>query len=170
MNQLNEVRDKLLLLDQSNVCFIFEALLLKAENCQNNEILDAMASYLIFKIKNDHCLVKKLKVALLCGNPLLVSLLLSKGVRLDDPEWKGTSPAVYVFKSANISCRKEILTLLIKHNLKTNLRIESGRNILHIYIDEYVQSQDADAVEIAKILIDSGISVNETMTTYRIRH
>lgn len=100
-----------------------------------------------------------LKIALIKGDLQRAESLLKNGTSLEGSEWKDYSPACFAF--CNINNRKIMLELLIKYGLNVNFKNKNGLNILHHFITYSSDKNDEDAVEIAKILIDSGISVNE---------
>lgn len=153
------------LLNHPNKSYVVEFLLSKATSCKNSKILDLFVIFFrnlnFFEFRKKINLEKHLKIALLKGNVPLTEILLIKGAKLKGREWKGESLACYVFGRKNIDTRKDLLTLLLKYGLDTRVRDRYKKNLLQQFVSErFVEKNDCDAVKIAEILIDSGISVN----------
>lgn len=101
-----------------------------------------------------------LEVALAEGSLRRIETLLKKGAKLTGPQWRDRSPAELVFRRHNIVNRKKILQLLVEYGLDLKFRNEHGTNLLHSFADS-VKKSDPDAVEIAKILLDAGVPLDE---------
>lgn len=71
------------------------------------------------------------------------------------------SPATYALCRVNINNRKKMLKLLIQYGLNTKSRKNDGQNLLDHFISNDLEESDDEAVEIAEILLNSGISVND---------
>lgn len=100
-----------------------------------------------------------LETALIQSDTKSADLILRLGEKFEGPEWNGFSPGDYIFIRENIRHRKEMLMLLVKYGL-TEFRNDSGENLLHV-LAATTDEEDFDAVEIAEILIDSGLNINE---------
>lgn len=96
-----------------------------------------------------------LKMALTDGNVSYSKFLLKNGAKLRGP--------MTCILSAPKCKQKELLQLLIKHGLDLNYRNKDGGNYLHLTISNAVSQQtlDIEVVEIAKILLNNGISVKD---------
>lgn len=105
--------------------------------------------------------LRPLQTALIQGKIELVESLLINGEKLEGPEWYVDSLVRCAFARENIEIRKDLLMLLLKYGLDTKFHNLEGQNILTIFISYFVIDEDHDVVEIAEILIKSGISVNE---------
>lgn len=101
-----------------------------------------------------------LQVALEHGNIKCIELLLKNGAELEGPQWKGCSPAEFVFCFTPTNVRVELLQLLIKYGLKIDYRNCWEQNLLHLLAD-YVQSDDTSTKKLAEILLDSGVPIDE---------
>lgn len=114
----------------------------------------------IIKILKKHManFADPLKMALYCGNLQSVELFLKNGAKLSDPEWS----MEHIFSKKTVDSRKKILELLLEYGQVdiASLKNYRGENLLHI-LCKNVQKNDEDAVEIAKILINAGVSVDE---------
>lgn len=104
--------------------------------------------------------VEPLEMALVQGDLQLIESLLKNGakhrLKFD------YSPAEYIFRQPNISIRKDILLLLLKNGFDPNFEStgeNEGENALDL-LTRIVHEDDFDAVELAKILINSGASVH----------
>lgn len=99
--------------------------------------------------------------AIIDGNLQLVEFLLKSGAKLCNSELDGNSPASYALFKANIHNRKKMLKLLLQYGLDTSVRNKNGDNLLQQFIKYDFVECDNDAVEIAEILINSGVSPDE---------
>lgn len=90
-----------------------------------------------------------------------IEILLKSGALLEGPHWMGKSPAEFVFsRDDNVDGKKEILHLLVKYGLDVSFRNRGGDNLLHLFIYT-VAVDDFDAVEVAEILLDAGVALEE---------
>lgn len=103
--------------------------------------------------------VNPLEKALFQGDLKLIENLLRNGSGLIGEEWLFFSPAEYVFRQPNISLRRDLLLLLLKYDLHSSFKY-AGENGL-VLLSQMVEKDDLDAVELAEILINSGISISE---------
>lgn len=101
-----------------------------------------------------------LDVALALGNSETVELLLKNGAKLEDPYGDVVK---FVFRCHPVN-RKDLLVLLLKHGYDTReIRSRRGENLLHRLVRFLTEEQNQDdTIEIAEILINSGISVVAT--------
>lgn len=125
---------------------------------KNLDTIETCINFLEIGISGN--LERHLKIALLRGNLQWAELLLRNGARLEGPEWRN-SPAEFAFATINIDICKEMLTLLFNYGLVVDFKKKFGQNILHSFVDYCIDDNDDDIVEIAKILLSNGISVNE---------
>lgn len=103
-----------------------------------------------------------LESALIYGDVDAVEPLLRHGAKITDFEWDLSYLAKCIFDKKSKTCRKEMLLLLLKYGLDVKIRNEEGRNLLHLFI-KYVDGENSqEALEVVEILINSGISVNES--------
>lgn len=94
------------------------------------------------------------------GKVQLAESLLQKGAKTDDVlDRTSDSVARRVFK--NIESRKAMLQLFIQYGLDFRVRNNLGDNILHQFLTYHVKQYSQDAVEIAEILINSGVPEDE---------
>lgn len=154
LNEAETIRDVLsknlgLFKDHRSIGTV-KLLLLKATKHRNTEIID-----LIMGTKEN---TKKIfENAVDRGDLVVVELLLKYGGARFDSE---NSPIYNIF--ARRSLRKEMLTIFLKYvNLNTGLRNKHGENFLQIFVYYFDAKCDRDAAEIAEILIDHGLSVND---------
>lgn len=99
--------------------------------------------------------IKNLQQAVAFGNVRLAKVYLEKGERFDGDEWTET-----IFNPINWKVRKEMLTLLFEHGLVVkNVRNNLGENFLHVALCSDIRNKDI--VEIAEMLINCGVSVND---------
>lgn len=101
-----------------------------------------------------------LQIGLLRGSILSIEASLKFGEKPEGPKWYVESLIRCLFWSRNIDIRRDMLQLLIKYGFDTKFHNDKGKNILHFLL-EYVKKSDKDSIEIAEILINSGVSVNE---------
>lgn len=137
-----------------------------ASTCDNKkitEVLDNFQKFFSFKNINKiffdpASLEKYLGNAVNNGNVLLAEFLLN-----NDVKYKGLNNLNYnIIYRSNIDTRKDMLLLLLRYDqLNVKFRNEKNQNLLNVFIYRHVQENDEDAVEIAKILIDSGVSIDE---------
>lgn len=102
---------------------------------------------------------KFLKTAFEESNAKCIELLLKNGVSLKGLHWERQSPPELVF-SRNAGDRKEILQLLFKYGLDAHYRNYREENLLHLFVNN-VEEDDFDAVEIAEILLNAGVPLDE---------
>lgn len=110
----------------------------------------------VIKLIAEHApdLVNPLDLALFQGNVELTESLLKSGKKFEDSKWGiDYHPGVYIFMKKNKSTRVEMLKLLDKFGC-LGFRNEDGYSFLHLA----AHISEADAVEIAEILINAGIS------------
>lgn len=134
---------------------------------QNKEIIEFLVELPSFDCGDNVNLEEELALAISKGNVRLAEFFLLNGAKLDGREWMDTQEPPYsnIFRRANLNTRKDMLKLLVNHGLDTGIRYENGMNILHQFIRYFVCKGDKDTVEIAEILLNSGISVNDTDDT-----
>lgn len=66
-----------------------------------------------------------------------------------------------LFNRRYIDTRRSMLELLLEYGLDVTIINSEAQNILHIFIRDYVNGRDQDAVEITQMLIDHGVSTNQ---------
>lgn len=103
--------------------------------------------------------VSILDQALLQGDLQLTETLLKKGFSLSGPEWDDYSPAQYIFR-LNRETNKDMLLLLLRYGLDAGFRNKDDENLLYL-LTENAYEEHHDTLEMAKILIDLGVPVNE---------
>lgn len=102
----------------------------------------------------------QLKLAIFTANISETEWLLKVGAKIDTftDHMKWMPRGIFY----NIETRKQMLQLLLDHGLNVGSRNDQGDNFLHLFIHNYVKKDDQTAVEIAELLVNSGISVNAT--------
>lgn len=90
----------------------------------------------------------------------MVEFFLESGEKLEGPEWNDFSYTHCIFKRKNISVRKDLMLLLIKYGLHNKYLRSAKQSLLHMFIN-YTRKEDLDAVEVAEILLNSGVGVND---------
>lgn len=106
-----------------------------------------------------HMLKTPLQTAILMGDVNYSTFLLQKGGRLKGPEWENRNLMQYVY-GAPIAKQKEILQLLVQHGFNT--KTSYNTNYIHLTIRaELRKPGTVDVVGITKILLDSGVPVND---------
>lgn len=102
-----------------------------------------------------------LQIAIVKGNVKYAKFLLDKGARLSEgPEWDQEVPMKYVLDAPK-SNQKEMLELLIHYGMDTKLRNKEGDDYLMMSNERAVDNPDKiDVLEIAKVLLDSGLPVS----------
>lgn len=136
-------------------------LLLEATNGDRKIVKMLSNFYQGFELGAKDYLKKNLESALRAGSISTVKSLLKKGVELESIEWGESwknSLAGAIFKRENINVRKKMLLLLLEHDL--DIGYDGHMNFLHQFI-HFVDQDDSDAAEIAEILLNSGIPVDE---------
>lgn len=118
-----------------------------------------------FNINEDDLYVK-LKVAVIKGQVEEIKTLLSDVDRIPETPENDVSLALYAFGRWNKDVRQEILEILIKKGLDTKARNEHGRNLLHEFLQLFSVSTDPDHLEITKILVRSGVCLNDAEGSY----
>lgn len=115
---------------------------------------------LITKYKSDFNTVE---FSIIKGDLKSAEKLLSENQKLD---WDWKFPVSEIFDKKDT--RKKIMQLLFKYRqLDPGFRNELGENLLHVFIkfkntdNTFTDFNDIDNVEVAKILIDAGVSCNE---------
>lgn len=107
--------------------------------------------------------LNSLQVALLRGDFHSLESLLENGEKPEGPRWYVESLVRCIFRRRNLNIRKDLLLLFMKYGLDTGFHKSVGESILHLFIENVLEN-DCDAAEIAKIIIDTGIPVNEGNT------
>lgn len=134
-------------------------LLSRVLNCYNKEVIKLLVNFLkLVKIKPSTSFNDLLLTGINNGNLSVIELLLKNGAKIDYSKWHENSLGEKIFAC---SChRKELLTLLLNHGLDAGIKNEKGRSLLHL-LALSVEKDDYAAVEVAEILINCGLSVNE---------
>lgn len=135
-------------LDEEAMTSLFRA----AENFRLNKVMKVIFEFGVNSINS-------LELALYQGNLQMAEQSLKNGEFFEDTKWSDYHPGKYIFKKENIESRKDMVLLLIEYGL-VGFRNSKGYNLLHLLACEATEI-DHDAVEIAKILLNSGISINE---------
>lgn len=167
LNQVNVVNkllfkySKLLNYHFSDSRDFLKALLSTATNCQNDKINKLLVNFVKFINFRAHDLKNYLNRAIHQGHIQWVEFLLRNLTKLSASEKKFSFLYENLFRRANIGTRKKMLALLIKYGMDTRLKNEWGENILHEFVDKFVQKEDQDAVEIAEMIINSGVPVDD---------
>lgn len=107
--------------------------------------------------------VKKLIIAILKGNVNVTESLLKNGVRLGGSGWhEEYLPTMFrsVFRRTKTS--KDMLILFVKYGVNINCRNRRSKNILLQFILDSKKNKNHDSMEIIEILIDAGVSFEET--------
>lgn len=162
----NIIKDNLNLLDKSN--YVFEVkleaqLLVEEVRDRDQDIRDLVENFNSSIGKGAEVYFSKNLVSAICaGNLHATEELLENYVNIN--EWarsERSSLPAYIFGRSNIDTRVEMLKLLIKHGLDTSIKNRWNKNLLHEFASDYANRDDTDAVEIAEILVNSGISVDD---------
>lgn len=103
--------------------------------------------------------VNPLDLALLKDDLHLTESLLKNDALLEESQSADYTPALYVFRLSTGS-RKDMLLLLIKYGLNIDYETSFGDNLLNLFV-RYVEENDQDATEIAKMLDYSGVLVDQ---------
>lgn len=104
-----------------------------------------------------------LEIALKKGNLDWAEFLLKSGVRIDSLSWDTFSLVrSCIFKKTEKNCRKDSLVLLLKYGLDPNFCNKDGQKLFKIFTS-FVREDHEDAVEVAKILLDSGVPFDKSM-------
>lgn len=128
------------------------------------EKFDLLVNFINSGSGAEHNLERQLIIEVLKGNVESAGSLLKKGANIKCPEWRDLLSHIYdrLFSESDPNVRREMLTLLLDHGLNSGFRTRYRNNLLHIFFIYYMKKKiDHDAVQIAKILIDYGVSVNE---------
>lgn len=136
--------------------------LLQQEKCTKEKYIPFLAKYLSIEKKSDD--YEQLKFALISGEFDEAKELIDKrGINVAEFEAKRTdiSWAIYCFSRLNMDVRKEMLELLIKNGLNLTYK-EKNENLLHIFMESFAKKGDEDLVDISRLLVQFGISLNET--------
>lgn len=161
-NAVQTSRDVLLALRKSYdiTSELMKLILLTATNCDNEEILESFVSFIQSPyIKNAKVnLENQLALSILECNVRVTELLLRSGVRLSLETMEMHSFLEIFFRKEKASFRKDILTLLFTYGQLRTSYCE-GENLLHRFIK--TNKNDCDAVEVAEVLINSGVSTEE---------
>lgn len=116
----------------------------------------------------DSTLVTPIQRALQCGHLQYVDFLLQNGARLEiGPEWDDKLPIDFLLCSPKLK-QKKMLELLINHGLDINQRKANGMDYLMITILKACpkkESERIDILEIARLLLNSGLSANSRDNT-----
>lgn len=159
-NDLETVRkiyfDNSELLNNLNCKDVMELLVSETGNSVDKKINESMFNFI--KLKTDIDLRKWLNSAIFDGNVRLAEFFLKNEVKLEGLEWteKSMESCCKVFSIKNT--RKNMLSLLIQYGFKP---AAAGHDLLLKFIGSYAQRDDRDAVEIAEILINSGIPIDK---------
>lgn len=122
---------------------------------KKEEVVKLLISFLKFEDSE-----KKYFDAIYEGNVKSAESYLKNGTRFEEQEWKKNLQVNWIFLRKNINTRKEMLEMHLKYGLDTEFKNRFKKNLLNIFID-HVESDDNDAVEVAKILMNSGVSFND---------
>lgn len=93
-----------------------------------------------------------------------IEFLLKNGAKIYGLKWdqREGNLTYSIFNRQKLETRKNVLELLIKHGLGGKVRDASGRNLLLQFIFYFVRDSDSDAAQIADILLDSGLPIDES--------
>lgn len=140
--------------DNYTMVFEFQFLLLDfIKLYSNNGIIDLDA-----KLSLNESLIS----AVLKGDVRSAKLLLGEGARLfDGPESQHISMFKWMFWRNNTDTRKDMLKLLIENGLDIDFKDKYGDNLLAL-LCRFSDKHDRNAPEIAKFLINYGVSFTET--------
>lgn len=138
--------------------FIDEVLFLAHTLKKHDKIKEHLDSFM--KIGAERDLKKQLVSAVLERNFEAAESLLKNGAKFKVNICKFV-PAIYTGVFCNKSSRKNMLTLLLKNGLGVEYRNQHSQNVLIQFINYFVGVDDNDAVEIAEILLNSGISIHD---------
>lgn len=150
--------------DSNNLRRLLESVWRFSIYCKHEEISKILASFLdeFFKFTAQADLNQYLNLAVQNGNVQITKLLLQKGAKTEGLQWNDINKvAERVFSRKNIHTRKEILILLLDYDLNAEMTNSDGQNLLHQFVQNFVEKDDHDAVEMAEELIISGASVHE---------
>lgn len=145
-------------------CDLRYLLLMEAAHYNSGSLSELLNSnfFNFVKLGDEINLEDFLSCAIYDDNQQLTAFLLRNGAKFEGLRWNmnGSLLALYTKIFAN-SRRKEMLSLLVKNGLKTNVKNERGQSLLYYFVDKFIDEYDEDAAEIAEILINSGVSFNE---------
>lgn len=148
------------ILNHPDVSEVRRSLLVKAAN---DKVIAELLVNLPKCIKSEDNvnLEEQLVLAIIAGNVKMAKLMLKNGAKLEGPEWNGYSTLYRsLFNPVKIKTRKEMLLLLIKYGMNTKVRNGRHENLLHQFIKYSLIKGDYDAVDVAEILINSGVSAD----------
>lgn len=153
------------LLNQSESSFVRSFLLSKATICKNEKVTELLVNFLKnvkFDTEKDN-LEMHLHSAVRYHNLFLVEYLLNKSVSLrnivnDKDNFEEMIRCI--FKRDNIKTRKSMLQLMITRRRDSQFSKRELGDILYKFVDKSVISSDNDAVDIVKILVNSGASLD----------
>lgn len=129
-------------------------------DCKSEEVMKFIVDFIDFGADD---LGKRLIIAIVKGNLQEIKELLKKGAKLV-PDRKHEFPSGYIFCRSNLNVRKKILELLIKHGYDVSFRNRLSSNIFFDFTYYFVEKNDPDAAEIAEILHNSGVPLDEVET------
>lgn len=141
--------------------YVNRTLLNKAKNdWKYQKVIEIIYDSSNFENFGDFDFESFLNRVILQGNTKLLEFLLMKGVKLND-----LSASRFVFLKTNMSTRKEKLLLLMKYGFNTGVVNIADQNLLHYFTSNFLQENDEDAVEVADILVNAKLSVNNVDKT-----
>lgn len=135
--------------------------LLYAVKNDRSEIVELLLDYFELVEFEASCMENFLYIAVSSGNLRLAELFLRNGARITDDEWKRDSLVDHVFRRTNLDTRKDMLLLLLDYGLDVEFQDDLGQNVLHQFIDFYVNEDDRDAVRITEVLLERGVPLDE---------
>lgn len=96
-------------------------------------------------------------------------VLLKNGAQLTGPKWQREESAIHVAFERHESQkdeRKNMLLLFLQYGLDVNFCTKDGKNLLHLFARS-VEINDKDGREIAQILLDLGIPLDEPCSSHK---
>lgn len=138
--------------------YLKHRLLEEAARSENGDVAELYLTLLYHELEANE---KHLIISIFRDNVRLIEFLLAIGTKLESSQRNEYLPYMYKSVFRKIGTRMEILTLLLQYGqLHTNFHYDYGNTVLHEFVWDPDYRSDDD-IEIAEILINSGISVNE---------
>lgn len=138
-------------------------ILTEVASSQNLEITQLIVN--VIKIGPKDSLKRHLETAIQKGNWKFAEYLIQSGISLAPSKFKDNSLARHVFKRDIIDTRKDMLVVLLNYGLlDPRTRNQKKETLLLQFIDERgknIEKDDANAIEIAKVLLDAGVRINK---------